>query len=146
MVACEMIDILIPIRHIERVYPGGFAGYCEDYRGAFGGRLWHDGVLLRDGAMGAPGAKHVVEFWESFGLVGIVERDGGRAWQDICVHDWMYGGATLPCDWLRSHDRLAGVYHVGFESAPLVSRAVMRAALVDCRSGADIAGLFGGVR
>lgn len=138
MVACEMIDVIIPIRCIERVYPGGFVGYCGDNFPAFGKRLWHDGVILRDGAMSAPGVQYCVDHWQSLGLTPM---DNGR-WQDLCVVESLAGGPTLRCDWIRMHDRLPGAFHVGHETAPAVSRLVMNRHLPSCSSGADIARLF----
>jgi len=48
---CEFIDVIVPIRNIDRVYRGGFAAFKKDNAPLFGGRLWHDQSLLRDGAM-----------------------------------------------------------------------------------------------
>ena len=24
----------------------------------------------------------------------------GRVWKDVCVVQWIFGGATMPCDWV----------------------------------------------
>lgn len=97
----EFIDLIIPIANIDRVYPGGFAQYKIDNAEAFGGRLWHDDFLFRDGAMDALSMEHMVKEWEQRGLKGAVEKDGRLHWQDLCVVEGLFQGPTLPCDWLE---------------------------------------------
>ena len=68
-VRCEFIDVIVPIANIERVYPGGFAAFKARYLEDFGGRLWHDDYLFRDGAMNPIDAASAVNFWRGYGLV-----------------------------------------------------------------------------
>lgn len=120
-VRCEFIDIIIPIANIERVFPGGFTAFKADNAGLFGGRLWHDDHLLRDGAMSPMDAKEVVAYWEGYGLVG-VDSTGGQKWRDICVVEHALGGATLPCDWLEFDSGRQCVYLKGQTPGEVVSR------------------------
>jgi hypothetical protein len=49
-VRLEFIDILVPVHVIEDRYPGGLQQCVADHHGLIGRRMWHDGLLLRDGA------------------------------------------------------------------------------------------------
>ena len=101
-VACEFIDVIVPIERIDAVFPGGFEAFKLKYSDQFGGRLWHDDHLFRDGAMNPMDARSAVEFWESHGLVPMGQApDGSPYWKDVCVVESMMGGATLPCDWIE---------------------------------------------
>jgi hypothetical protein len=98
----EFIDFIIPIEKIDLVYPGGFSKLKEDFLmdGNVTERFWHDKYLFRDGAMNAIDIERLVEEWENLGLEGIVEINGQKQWKDFCVVEGMFGGPTLPCDWL----------------------------------------------
>jgi fatty acid CoA ligase FadD36 len=56
-VRLEHIDLLVPIHLIEEKYPGGFAQCLADHRPLIGRRMWHDGQLLRDGALDPASAR-----------------------------------------------------------------------------------------
>jgi hypothetical protein len=44
--------------------------------------------------------ERLVKLWEKRGLKGIIEVNGQDQWQDFCVVEGLFGGSTLPCDWL----------------------------------------------
>jgi len=103
-IQCEFIDLIIPIDKIELVYTGGFKKFKEDHIQGFSGRLYHDNFLFRDGAMNHRDINNLVKEWEALGLKGIVEIDDEKQWVDFCVVEGMFGGPTLPCNWLK-YDR-----------------------------------------
>lgn len=121
-VRCEFIDIIVPIAAIDRVYPGGFAAFKAENLALFGGRLWHDQHLLRDGAMSPMAAKEAVAYWESMGLTAMEMRDKVRVWKDVCVVERMSGGPTALCDWLVFDIDRACVYLKGDLAEPVVGR------------------------
>ena len=98
-VACEFIDVIVPIANIDRVYPGGFEAFRRD-RGGIQGATWFDEHLLREGAMSPMDVEGIVAYWQSLGLEATVERNGTVEWQDLCIVEILFGGPTLPCDWL----------------------------------------------
>lgn len=100
-IACEFIDLIIPISNIDKVYKGGFNQFKEDHIELFGGRYRHDDFLFRDGAMNSIDIQLSIEKWEKLGLVGIVEIEGQKKWKDFCVVERMFGGLTLQCDWIE---------------------------------------------
>lgn len=99
-VALEFIDFIVPIAVIREKYPGGWEQCLKDHECLLGGRVWHDEHLLRDGAMNPNSIKFLIEEWTELGFQPMEERDVDRRWKDICVVESMFGGPTLPCDWL----------------------------------------------
>lgn len=112
-IKCEFIDFIIPIDKIDLVYPGGFRKFKEDHIRGFSGRLYHDDFLFRDGAMNHMDIERLVNEWEALGLKGIIEIDGKKQWLDFCVVEGMFGGLTLPCDWLEYEGENNCVYLKG---------------------------------
>jgi len=124
----QFYSVIIPLEKIKTCESvGGLMGILELKKDAVGGRIYFDDYLYRDGAMGPGDVEDIVKFWEGHGLVGIAERDGAEYWKDLCVVD-MFGGPTLPCDWLefealideegrRSH---SFVYRKGTEPGKLI--------------------------
>jgi len=121
-IRCEYIDVIVPIVNIDRVYPGGFAGFKQHNVSLFGGRLWHDDRLLRDGAMSPRDAAAAVDFWEQHGLQPRAVIDGHEVWKDLCVVEHMFGGPTLPCDWLEFDRERVCVYAKGAPPEPVFGR------------------------
>jgi hypothetical protein len=104
------------------VYPGGFAAFKIENASMFGGRLWHDDHLLRDGAMSPRDVGLVVDSWTSQGLEPTEIRDGLQVFKDLCVVEHMFGGPTLPCASLEFDGERACVYLKGAASEPVVGR------------------------
>ena len=99
-VRLEFIDVLVPVHVIEERYPGGFQQCLADHRPLIGRRIWHDGQLLRDGALDPKGAMALVEGWQALGVEPLMWVDRKLAWKDVCVVDTAAGGPTIACDWL----------------------------------------------
>jgi hypothetical protein len=122
-ITCEFIDIIVPIEKIDAKYPGGFSAFKRANESLFGGRLWHDDHLFRDGAMSPQDAAEEVRFWEGFGLTGIASaEDGEKHWQDICVVESMFRGPTLPCDWIEFDREQRCVWLRGHERGEICGR------------------------
>ena len=110
-IQCEFIDFIIPIDKIELVYPEGFRKFKEDHvQGFSGGRLYHDNFLFRDGAMNYRDIQNLVNKWEEMGLKGITEINSQKQWLDFCIVEGMFGGPTLPCNWLEYDSKNNCVY------------------------------------
>jgi hypothetical protein len=100
-VRLEFIDVLVPVHVIEEKYPGGFAQCLADHRPLIGRRMWHDGRLLRDGALDPARARALVEGWQALGIEPLQWVNKRLAWKDVCVVDTTAGGPTVVCDWLE---------------------------------------------
>ena len=97
------INLVIPIRNIEQHYCGGFEQYKKDNEG----KMEHDDYLVMKSAMTMEEIESFAKECEDFGLVGIVEKQGVKQWQDFCIVDII---PALPCEWLE-HDGTS-VYHI----------------------------------
>ena len=116
----QFIDFIVPIHIIRQKYPGGWEQCLLDHQELIGGRVWYDEHLFRDGAMSPQGIEALVQFWESLGFECYKEIDGKPCWQDVCVFEGMFGGATMPCDWLAVDKNTGGVYLAGTQPSILV--------------------------
>jgi hypothetical protein len=116
-VQLDVISVIIPIRNIEKHYPGGFEQYKKDYSSQIGGKIWFDDYILRDGAMNPIGIGLIIDEWERIGLKGIAKNKNGEYWKDLCVVDF-FQGVTLPCKWLKTENYTA--YHIDDENKHIV--------------------------
>lgn len=114
-IQCEFIDFIIPITKIDFIYPGGFKKFKEDNLSGFTGRLKHDDYLFRDGAMSSMDIQNIAKKWEILGLKGFTEINGQKQWADFCVVEGIFGGPTLPCNWIE-YDRANNI--VNFKIQP----------------------------
>lgn len=121
-IALEFIDFIVPISVIREKYPGGWAQCLKDHERLIGGRVWFDDHLFRDGAMNPNDIAALVEEWKALGFQPVAERDGQQVWQDCCVVESMFGGPTLPCEWLQMGDDLRSAYRKGTDPGPVVGR------------------------
>jgi hypothetical protein len=115
----EFIDFIVNISAIRAKYPGGWEQCLDDHANLIGGRVWYDDYLFRDGAMNPHDIGRLVERWSSLGLIGRAQVGGKEYWVDFCVHERMFGGTTLPCDWLIPHGKWS-VAHVDDPGSPAV--------------------------
>lgn len=100
-IALEYINFIVPVSVIREKYPGGWEQCLEDHRFALGGRVRHDGLLFRDGAMSPMDMRFIVDKWMEIGIEPTACRDGEDVWKDCCVVQSMFGRPTLPCDWIE---------------------------------------------
>jgi hypothetical protein len=107
----EYVDFIVPIARIREKYPGGWEGCLKDHLPYLGGRVWFDDELFRDSAMGP--VDDILKRWQQLGFNGVSIREdtGEEYWDDVCVFEGMFGGPTLPCDWLGHCERLGAVYY-----------------------------------
>ncbi len=118
----EFIDFIVSIHAIRAKYPGGWEACLKDHAPLIGGRVWYDDYLFRDGAMSPHDIGMLVEEWTALGLVGRAQVDGQECWIDFCVHEAMFGGATLPCTWLVPHVG-SSVAHVDDPGSDVIGRS-----------------------
>ncbi len=121
-VRLEHIDVLVPIHLIDLRYPGGFAQCLADHRPLIGRRMWHDGRLLRDGALDPGSARALVEGWATLGLEPLQWVDGKLNWKDVCVVDLAAGGPTVNCDWLAWDKRTRTAWIRGLAPGETIGR------------------------
>lgn len=86
-------NLVVPIENIEKHYPGGFNQYKNDNKG----EMEYDNHLVRKSSVDMDVIESFAKELEAFGLIGMVEKDGVKQWQDFCIVDI---NPTLPCDWL----------------------------------------------
>lgn len=98
------MNLVIPIENIEKHYPGGFEQYKKDNEADMksdnycdNAKIRYDNYLVVKSAMDMDDIDSFAKECEAFGLVGVVEKDGIKQWQDFCIVDIV---PTLPCDWL----------------------------------------------
>ena len=103
-IECGYINLVIPIRNIEKHYPCGFKQYKIDNEKSINE---HDDYIVMKSAMTMEEIESFAKECEDFGLVGVVEKDGEPHCQDFCIIDIV---PTLPCNWLW-HDGTS-VYHI----------------------------------
>ncbi len=121
-VALEFIDFIVPIAVIREKYPGGWKQCLKDHERLIGGRVWYDDHLLRDGAMNPNDIESLIDEWTELGFQPMEERDGERTWKDVCVVESMFGGPTLPCEWLAIGEDGCSAYLKGTDPGPTRSR------------------------
>ena len=121
-VALEFINLIVPIALIKQKFPGGWEKCLEEHKHLLGGRVWYDDHILRDGAMNPNDMKSAVEWWEENGFQPIETKNGAKSFKDLCVVEGMFGGSTLPCDWIEFTDDYSGAYLKGTEAGDLVGR------------------------
>lgn len=121
-IALEFIDFIVPIAHIRQKYPGGWEQCLKDHERLIGGRVWFDEHLFRDGAMNPMAVGSLVEEWSALGFEPTENRDGNSVWKDFCVVESLFGGPTLPCDWIEISDDGGSAYLKGSDPGEVRSR------------------------
>ena len=102
------MNLVIPIENIEKHYPGGFNQYKKDNEADMksdnycdNAKIRYDKHIVVKSAMCMEDIESYAKECEDFGLVGVVEKNGIKQWQDFCIVDIV---PTLPCDWLVDHN------------------------------------------
>lgn len=119
-ITTQFIDFIVPIHVIRNKYPGGWEQCLKDHEHLIGGRVWYDEYLFRDGAMNPNDIGVLVERWGDMGFECYRMIDGQNHWRDVCVYEGMFGGATMPCDWLAVDKITKSVYLRGTEVGEVV--------------------------
>jgi hypothetical protein len=65
----------------------------------------------------------LVQEWIELGFQPTDERDGQRVWHDCCVVGSMFGGSTLPCDWLSIGEDGRSAFLAGTDPGKVIGRA-----------------------
>jgi len=100
-------NIIIPIEKIS-----DFGDLLSENDRRIGANIWYDEHLYREGAMGYGDIEHMLEYWQSRGLVGNVEGQEAQSWSDLCVVASQGVGPEARCDWLTSDPSRNCVSHV----------------------------------
>jgi hypothetical protein len=64
----------------------------------------------------------MIQRWTSLGFETIEIKDGHQVWKDLCIVEGLFGGPTLPCDWLEFDPNQRIAYFKGFPPGPVVGR------------------------
>ena len=95
-VALECLNLIIPVQRVAAVWPGGFSAFWREHGAT--PRLWHDGRLLRDGAMNPIDLELAMGFWERRGL----RRHAQAGYPaDMCLVQAGSGHMHPACAWLE---------------------------------------------
>ena len=121
-IALEFIDLIVPISKIRDKYPGGWQACLNDHAHLIGGRAWYDEHLFRDGAMNPNDIRLMIQRWTSLWFETIEIKDGQQVWKDLCIVEGLFGGPTLPCEWLEFDPNQRIAYLKGFPPGPVVGR------------------------
>jgi len=100
-VALEFLNLVIPIKNIEKHYRGGWGQYLDDNEHLIGRRIWFDDHLVRDGAKNPKDMSILIDEWVDIGLRTIEETNGRPRWVDCCVIASILNKPTLPCNWVQ---------------------------------------------
>lgn len=122
-IALEFLDFVVPIEVIRAKYPGGWEQCLRDHQPLIGRRVWYDDHLFRDGAMGPLEIRALVERWTELGFEPTASRDGQTVWNDFCVVEAMFGGPTLPCDWIEIDTHRRTAHYRGTAPGAIISKA-----------------------
>ncbi len=106
-ISLEFINFIIPVKIIKEKYPGGWEQCLSDHADLIGGRVWYDEHLFRDGAMNPTDIVSLIERWKGLGFQTHEGGENPSKWVDVCVVEALFGGATLPCDWIEVEDHIA---------------------------------------
>lgn len=124
-IVLEFIDLVVPIEVIRTKYPGGWDWCLRDHAALIGGRVWYDDHFFRDGAMNPNDIKVLVDRWAELGFEVMGSRDGRQFWKDVCMVEAIFGGATLPCEWLMVDTNQRIAYLKGTDAGRVVGRDEM---------------------
>ena len=113
----ERLNIIVPIEKINSIFPGVFSGFVQKNRRNFGGTIWYDDFLLREGALTPVELKKQLSVWESIGF----KKD-----EDICVVSDVPGVTQSKCDWMVFGPNRAYVYMAGHEQGEIIGRVEMQ--------------------
>ena len=122
-ISLEFIDFIVPISVIHEKYPGGWKQCLIDYDYGVGGCIWYDKHLFRDGAMARHGIEILVNEWTAMGFEPYEFIDDQRYWKDFCVAEVMFGGTTLPCNWLEINRKFKCAYLKDTDLGDIAGRA-----------------------
>jgi hypothetical protein len=100
-IALEHLNLVIPIKTIDRHYPGGWKQCLNENADFIGSRIWFDDHLFRDGAINTRDVSDLIDKWVDIGLRTIEETNGEPRWLDCCVVSSCFGYPTLPCSWIK---------------------------------------------
>jgi hypothetical protein len=114
----KFINFFMPISVIKEKYPGGFERFLEEYEKDFGIPPHYDEYLFMAGAMSPADIEYIVNYWTNKGFECLAQRNGESYWNDGCVYEELYGGATLPCDWILYNEKERYVFLRGTEPDP----------------------------
>ena len=109
----QFFDFIVPIKTIKKKYQGGWKQCLKDHDDLIGGRVWYDEHLFREGAMSPNDIGYLVEWWSDKGFHTHDKSDNPK-WLDVCVVQSIFGGPTMPCDWIEVHGRTAYLKNESF--------------------------------
>ena len=113
----NFINVIIPISVIEKKLNLNFDDFFKSYGK---GIKYHDIHLFSTGAMSPDHIEEIVKYFESKGLTITTQIDGKEHFKDLCVAEVLFGGPTLPCDWLEFNLKESIVWLKGTEKGEII--------------------------
>ena len=113
----NFINVIIPISVIEEKLSINFVEFFNEY---YKGIKYHDKHLFSTGAMNPGHIEGIVKDFESQGLIITTQIDGKEHFKDLCVVEGMFGGPTLPCNWLEYNNEESIVWLKGTNKGDIV--------------------------
>uniref|UniRef100_UPI00404734F0 hypothetical protein n=2 Tax=Pseudomonadati TaxID=3379134 RepID=UPI00404734F0 len=118
-VLIDFFNIIVPIKTIERKYPGGWNACLNDHKDVLGHTVWHDDHLFRDGAMNSIDFGKIIEFWEGLGFRAFAPEDTDEfEWLDFCVVNAPFYELEKVCLWLNFE--IYSVHHAYYDKGKTI--------------------------
>ena len=106
----KFINFICPIEIIRSKYPGGIDRFIKDYERDFGVPPNYDEDLFMACAMNPMDIENLVNYWIEKGFQCTKQVNGELRWHEVCVFEELFGGPTLPCDWIGFNEQDHSVY------------------------------------
>jgi len=108
----DIVALVIPIRAIDKVYPGGFSAYFAENKSLNKLLFMHDDYLVRIGAMDIQIIYAESTTWKRLGLLAPIFETDHIRYRDYCiVSNWQE--VRRGCDWLQIDEKKCTVSWIG---------------------------------
>ena len=122
----EFINLIVPIKIIEKKYLGGWSGCLRDHAKSIGRVVWYDDHLFRTGSMDPEMMDNLIEKWtHQIGFKATEVVDGQVVWKDFCVVD-SFRYSRHSCDWLEFEPTMRTAWLRGTDLGEVVGREYFR--------------------
>jgi hypothetical protein len=96
----EFINLVVPVRTIVELYPGGWPSFIADHAKRLGRTVWFSSSLVRaGGAMESEMADALIARWTDLGFTATEAVNGRTQWKDFVLVD-AFGRSLYPCSWI----------------------------------------------
>jgi len=105
----QCITLIVRIKTIDERYLGGWEQYKIDHNLLDNKYGYYDENLYGMSTMNPYDMEDLINLWERDGYHTCDRDENGdpTKWREVCVVEGMFGGGTLPCDWIQVEDNKA---------------------------------------